>query len=267
MSVSDTATGVPRGYWQSQPCRSFSSIELGDRGGDRAAESVQLLLEHDRDGDRGVVGRGEADEPGGVDVVHRGLGGARLAGHLDARDLGGGAGAGLHDGDHHLGQVGGGGGLDRAAEVVRPRVVDGRPVGADDPLHEIRPRHDAAVRDRRRDEEPSAAASPPGAPARTRAGPGRRPCRDASGTRACRCSRGRSARARSPASRAAASSRSRTSSRTRGSSPRRSSCPTLQKTELIECWKPCASVTRPNASGPFWSGLPAFDTFLPYSMQ
>src|SRR5205823_8630608 len=29
----------------------------------------------------------------------------------------------------------------------------------------------------------------------------------------------------------------------------------------------CARVTRPNASGPCWSGLPAFETFLPYSMQ
>src|SRR5256885_16510836 len=40
----------------------------------------------------------------------------------------------------------------------------------------------------------------------------------------------------------------------------------LQKTELIECWSPCAKVTRPNAStGP--SGLEAFETCLPYSTQ
>ena len=43
--------------------------------------------------------------------------------------------------------------------------------------------------------------------------------------------------------------------------------PTLQKTELIECSKPCSSVTLPNASGPFWSGLPAFETCWPYSTQ
>ena len=43
--------------------------------------------------------------------------------------------------------------------------------------------------------------------------------------------------------------------------------PTLQKTELIECSKPWASETLPKASGPFWSGLPAFETRLPYSVQ
>jgi hypothetical protein len=40
----------------------------------------------------------------------------------------------------------------------------------------------------------------------------------------------------------------------------------LQKTELIECCRPCASVTVPKAStGP--SGLAAFETRLPYSVQ
>ena len=41
--------------------------------------------------------------------------------------------------------------------------------------------------------------------------------------------------------------------------------PVLQNTELIECWSPCANVTVPNVSG--LSGLPAFDTRLPYSSQ
>ncbi len=39
----------------------------------------------------------------------------------------------------------------------------------------------------------------------------------------------------------------------------------LQKTELIECSRPVARSTEPNVSGA--SGLPAFRTFLPYSMQ
>ena len=40
----------------------------------------------------------------------------------------------------------------------------------------------------------------------------------------------------------------------------------LQKTELMECWSPSAKVTVPKASaGP--SGLAAFETLLPYSVQ
>jgi len=41
--------------------------------------------------------------------------------------------------------------------------------------------------------------------------------------------------------------------------------PTLQNTELIECWSPWKSVTFPNVSGA--SGLPALRTSFPYSMQ
>ena len=66
--------------------------------------------------------------------------------------------------------------------------------------------------------------------------------------------RGRSARARPPASRAAASSRSRTASRSRGSCAAPSCLPMLQKTELIECWSACSEVTLPKTSGPLWSG-------------
>ncbi len=41
--------------------------------------------------------------------------------------------------------------------------------------------------------------------------------------------------------------------------------PTLQNTELIECWKPRVRSTDPNVSGA--SGFPAFRTRFPYSMQ
>src|SRR3954453_11081557 len=99
MSVSETATGVSRGY---SPAQKGLYDLLRDRRRDRAAEPVQLLLEHDRDGDLRVVGGSEAGEPGGVVVAVSGLGGAGLAGDLDARNLSSSAGAARDDGLHHL---------------------------------------------------------------------------------------------------------------------------------------------------------------------
>ena len=43
--------------------------------------------------------------------------------------------------------------------------------------------------------------------------------------------------------------------------------PMLQNTELTECWNAVTKFRCPNTSRPPWSGLPAFDTCLPYSVQ
>ena len=87
-----------------------------------------LALDDDGDGDARVVGRREGDEPGRVDVVFTGLGGSRLAGDLDPRDLGRGAGAAADDRLHHLVELGRVLRLNRAPERVRLRRDDGRAV-------------------------------------------------------------------------------------------------------------------------------------------
>src|SRR5689334_12507403 len=99
MSVSETATGVTRGY---SPAQKGLEDLLGDRRRDGTAEAVQLLLENDRDGVERVVGRSEGDEPRRVDVRDARLGRPGLAGDRDARDLRLGAGAALDDELHHL---------------------------------------------------------------------------------------------------------------------------------------------------------------------
>src|SRR5947209_15055942 len=62
---------------------------LRDRGRNSASEAVCLLLQHDGHRVLGIVGRGEAHEPGGVDAVDAGLRRPRLTGDLYAGDLGG----------------------------------------------------------------------------------------------------------------------------------------------------------------------------------
>src|SRR3954453_19571439 len=99
MSVSDTATGVSRGY---SPAQKGLHDLLGYRRGNRPAEAVRLLLEHDRDGHLRVVRGREGREPGRVDVVDARLRGAGLTGDPDARNLRCGARAALDDGLHHL---------------------------------------------------------------------------------------------------------------------------------------------------------------------
>ena len=60
---------------------------LGDRGGEIATEARHPLQRH-RDGHARRLGRREGDEPHVVDLVaDLGLGGARLPGDGDARDL------------------------------------------------------------------------------------------------------------------------------------------------------------------------------------
>src|SRR4051812_20537910 len=105
MSVSETATGVAKAY---SPAQKGLDDLLRDRRRDRAAEAVQLLLEHDGDRDLRIVGGGEAVEPRGVVVAVAGLRGARLAGDPDPRDLRRGARAGRNDRFHHLRQLCGG---------------------------------------------------------------------------------------------------------------------------------------------------------------
>src|SRR3954469_19426922 len=104
MSVSDTATGVSRGY---SPAEKGLHDLLGNRRGDGAAEAVRLLLEYDRDRHLRVVRGGEGREPGRVDVVDPRLRGAGLARVLDARDLRCGPRAALSDCFHHLRQLSG----------------------------------------------------------------------------------------------------------------------------------------------------------------
>src|SRR5438046_2936557 len=104
MSVSETATKVPRGYLPGQ--KGLCDL-LGDRRGHRPTEAVELVLQDDRHGDLRVVGGGERDEPGVVDVRDRGLGGSRLAGDLDAGYRRRSAGSSLDDELHHLRQLGG----------------------------------------------------------------------------------------------------------------------------------------------------------------
>src|SRR4051794_21541066 len=99
MSVSDTATGVSRGY---SPAQKGLHDLLGYRGRNRTAEAVRLLLEDDGDRDLRVVRGRKRGEPGGVDMVDARLGRTGLAGDPDARDLRSRAGAALDDGLHHL---------------------------------------------------------------------------------------------------------------------------------------------------------------------
>src|SRR5438445_9248459 len=85
----------------------FFEDGLGDRGRDRGAEAVRLLLDHDRDHVPGVVGGGEADEPRVVDVPEAELCGARLACDLEAgREPDGRGRPALDDELHHLVQLG-----------------------------------------------------------------------------------------------------------------------------------------------------------------
>src|SRR5438445_1560444 len=94
------------------PGRPSSSVEepledcLRDRRRHGGAETVQLLLDLDRDDEARVVRRGEADEPGVVDARNARLRRPGLARHRDARDLGRRAGAALDDELHHLVQLG-----------------------------------------------------------------------------------------------------------------------------------------------------------------
>src|SRR5438105_1762312 len=76
---------------------------LRDRGGDLAAEPVQLVLQHHRARDLRIVRGREEDEPRGVDVLPSRLGGAGLARDLDPRDRRRRARAALDDLDHHVG--------------------------------------------------------------------------------------------------------------------------------------------------------------------
>ena len=212
-----------------QPCRSFSRICLAIGADTAPPKPFSCFSSTTATATLRVVGGREADEPGRVDVVDAGLGGAGLAGDLDAGDLRRRAGAALDDRDHHLRQLGGGLRLDRAAEVRRPR-----PCGRSS-------RRGATIFCRRRTASGrcrrwrsstatiaicSGVASIVAWPKASRPGStcGRRVLREPETGRPLRPCRGRSARARSRASRAAASCRSRTSSRSRGSSSRRSSC-------------------------------------------
>ena len=101
------------------------------------------------DGDRGVVGRRERDEPGVRRTVGRALRGAGLAGDLDARDLRGRAGAVVDDADHHLGQVARRGGAHRGLVGHRLGVgrADGLELGRLDLVDEVGLHHRAVVGD------------------------------------------------------------------------------------------------------------------------
>src|SRR5829696_9929254 len=71
---------------------------LGDRRRDRAARAALHALEHHGDGEA----VGEADEPRVVEALEVDLRRAGLAGHLDALERRGGAGALLDDVAHHV---------------------------------------------------------------------------------------------------------------------------------------------------------------------
>ena len=74
-----------------------------------AALGADEVLERHRDRDLRVRARREADEPRLVEALRDvQLGGAGLAGDLDALQRGGGAGALAHDVGHHLRQLRGG---------------------------------------------------------------------------------------------------------------------------------------------------------------
>src|SRR5579862_9437821 len=128
MSESLTATAAQRVETTSAAQEFFEDV-FRDRGGDRAAEAVRLLLDDDRDDEPGIVRRGEGDEPGVVEVAEPELRRSRLARHLDARDLGARAGAGLDDELHHLVQLRGGPRLDRVPQYLRRGLGDRGAVG------------------------------------------------------------------------------------------------------------------------------------------
>ena len=75
------------------------------------------------------------------------LRGAGLAGHVDAADLGGPAGAALDDGLHHPGQRRRGVGRDGLRQLFGLRLVDDLEVGGGHLLDEVRAHHDAVVGD------------------------------------------------------------------------------------------------------------------------
>src|SRR5450432_3721575 len=82
---------------------------LRDRRGDRASRCVAVattVFDHNGNGDPWLTGWCEGDEPGVWRSSGGVLGGARLAGNLDAGDLGARARAVLDHVDHHLGQLG-----------------------------------------------------------------------------------------------------------------------------------------------------------------
>src|SRR5437763_12303366 len=126
MSVSETATGVSRGY---SPAQKGLDDLLRDRRRDCAAEAVRLLLEHDRDRDLRMIGGSEADEPRRIDVVETGFRRPGLAGNLDPRDLRRRARPARDDRLHELRQGRRRLRLDRAAETARVRLLDRRAVG------------------------------------------------------------------------------------------------------------------------------------------
>src|SRR5579864_3988187 len=97
MSVSETATGGRYRVEAISAGQELFEDLLRDRRGHCAAEAVQLLLEHDRDGDLWILGGREAHKPCRVDVIDGGFRRSGLAGHLDARNLGGRPGPGLDD--------------------------------------------------------------------------------------------------------------------------------------------------------------------------
>src|SRR5207248_1112865 len=124
-----------------------------DPGGLAAATRSGVLKEHGHGDDRFTVLHGEPDEPAvvlGAVAVLRGTG---LPTDLEAGDLRLGAGTVLHDALHHVLQLTGDLTADRLPELVRRgRVVDGRPVGGQFPVDEVRPHLRPAVRDRGRDQ-------------------------------------------------------------------------------------------------------------------
>ena len=204
---------------------SIASISsLRDRGGDRAAEAVQLVLEHDGACDLRIVGGREEDEPCRVDVILAGFGGSRLAGDLDPGDRRGRPGAA--DGRPPASS---GSSTAAVAGFIARRQTFGfvltttLPLRRGHLLDQVRLHHLAAVRDgagnqrhlQRRDEQ---VLLPEREPAWVDDAPR---CRTASAYSGCRA---RSPRPRSTAARSAASSRSRTASPRRAPAWRRASC-------------------------------------------
>src|SRR5665648_266264 len=95
----------------------------GDRSGHcpagRLVAHAPAVLDDHRDSHAGGVGRCERGEPRVRGGVLGGLGGTRLAGHLDPGDLGRPARAVGHDTDHHVPQGGGRACRDGPAELGR----------------------------------------------------------------------------------------------------------------------------------------------------